>query len=164
MGRWSTVRLIEGLDPETDDWRIYRLHAQQEFPWDVTRALELALFRTYAVPSIGGLLDSTGELRTRTQRRYDDTALLLAEVLENGLDSGTSAGAATSTTASSAAGWRSRTGRRPSRGVRLLRRLRGAARRGTRPGTPSSSSGRAESPADRGGYQRSWTCSRIRSS
>src|SRR3954453_22411471 len=87
MARWSTLRLIEVLDPETDYWRIYRLHAQQEFPWDVTRALELALYRTYAVPSIGGLLDRTGEFRTRTQKRYDDTALRLAEVLENGLDS-----------------------------------------------------------------------------
>ena len=81
------MRLIEALDPETDYWRIYRLHAQQEFPWDVTRALELALYRTYAVPSIGGLLDRTGEFRTRTQKRYDDTALLLGEVLEHGLDS-----------------------------------------------------------------------------
>jgi hypothetical protein len=87
MGRWSTVRLMEALDPETDYWRIYRLHAQQEFPWDITRALELALYRTFAVPSIGGLLDRTGEFRTRTQKRYDDTALLLGEVLEHGLDS-----------------------------------------------------------------------------
>jgi len=87
MGRWSTLQLIEALDPETDYWRIYRLHAQQEFPWDVTRALELALYRTYAVPSIGGLLDRTGEFRRRAQKRYDDTALLLGEALENGLDS-----------------------------------------------------------------------------
>jgi hypothetical protein len=87
MGRWSTLGLIRALDPETDFWRIYRLHAQQEFPWDVTRALELALYRTYAVPSIGGLLDRTGEFRTRTQKRYDDTALLLGEVLEHGFDS-----------------------------------------------------------------------------
>src|SRR3954453_6814251 len=87
MGRWSTLRLIEALDPETDYWRIYCLHSLQEFPWDVTRALELALYRTYAVPSIGGLLDRTGEFRRRTQKRYDDTALLLGEVLENGLDS-----------------------------------------------------------------------------
>src|SRR4051812_50044023 len=84
MRRWSTVRLIEALDPETDYWRIYRLHAQQEFPWDVTRALELALYRTFAVPSIGGLLDRTGEFRTRTQKRYDDPALLAGEELEQG--------------------------------------------------------------------------------
>ena len=86
MGRYSTLRLIEALDPETQFWRIYRLHALQEFPWDVTRALELALYRTYAVPSIGELLDRTGEFRERTQKRYDDTALLLGEVLEHGFD------------------------------------------------------------------------------
>ena len=32
-----------------------------EFPWDVTQALGLALYRTYAVPSIGELLSATGE-------------------------------------------------------------------------------------------------------
>ncbi len=87
MGRWATRGLIETLDPEREWERIYRLHALQEFPWDVTRALELALYRTYAVPSIGGLLDRTGEFRLRTQKRYDDTALLLGEVLEHGPDS-----------------------------------------------------------------------------
>src|SRR5918912_3585755 len=87
MGRYDTLRPIEALDPETEYWRIYRMHALHEFPWDVTRALELALYRTYAVPSIGDLLDRTGEFRTRTQKRYDDTALLLGEVLEHGFDS-----------------------------------------------------------------------------
>jgi hypothetical protein len=87
VGRYDTLRLIESLDPETEYWRIYRLHALHEFPWDVTRALELALYRTYAVGTIGGLLDRSGEFRTRPQRRYDDTALLLGEVLEHGPDS-----------------------------------------------------------------------------
>lgn len=86
-GRYDTLRLITSLDPEVEYWRIYRLHALQEFPWDVTRALELALYRTYAVAAIGELLDRTGEFRTRTQRRYDDTALLLGEVLEHGFES-----------------------------------------------------------------------------
>jgi hypothetical protein len=87
MGRYDTLHLIESLDPETEYWRIHRLHALHEFPWDVTRALELALYRTYAVPTIGELLDRTGEFRSRTQKRYDDTGLLLGEVLEHGFDS-----------------------------------------------------------------------------
>ena len=87
MGRYDTLRLIQSLDPETEFWRIHRLHALREFPWDVTRALELALYRTYAMSTIGELLDRTGEFRTRAQRRYDDTALLLGEVLEHGFDS-----------------------------------------------------------------------------
>jgi hypothetical protein len=85
--RYHTLRLIESLDPETEYWRIHRLHALHEFPWDLARALELALYRTYASSTIGELLDGTGEFRTRTQRRYDDTALLLGEVLEHGFDS-----------------------------------------------------------------------------
>jgi hypothetical protein len=51
------------------------------------RALEFALFRTYCVPSISRLLSATGEFRTRPQKRYDDTALLMGELLEHGYDS-----------------------------------------------------------------------------
>jgi len=80
---WSTV--IEGLDPYTDHEQISRILVHHEFPWDITQALSFALFRTYAVPSIGRLLFETGEFTTRTQKRYDDTALLLDEVTEHGL-------------------------------------------------------------------------------
>ncbi len=58
-----------------------------DFPWDINKALEFALLRTYAVPSISGLLARTGEFEHRTAKRYDDTALLIREVLRNGLDS-----------------------------------------------------------------------------
>jgi hypothetical protein len=85
--RYAVRDLVLTLDPVRDHWRIYRLMAQVDFPWDVTRALELALYRTFAVPSIAKILDDSGEFRLRPQKRYDDTALLLAEVLENGYDS-----------------------------------------------------------------------------
>lgn len=39
------------------------------------------------MPSIGGLLDATQEFAQRPQKRYDDTSLLLAEAMEQGLDS-----------------------------------------------------------------------------
>ena len=58
-----------------------------EFPWDMNQALSFALFRTYAVPTIGALLARTGELTERTQKRYDDTGLILTAIGENGLDS-----------------------------------------------------------------------------
>nr|WP_277925010.1 oxygenase MpaB family protein [Microbacterium ureisolvens] len=45
------------------------------------------MFRTYAVPSIGRLLDETGEFARRAQRRYDDTSLLLEVPLLDGFDS-----------------------------------------------------------------------------
>ncbi|WP_250404621.1 oxygenase MpaB family protein [Streptomyces cellostaticus] len=75
------------MDPVADAHEIYRLSTAFEFPWDYTRALELALYRTYAVPSIGRLLARTGELTERTQKRYDDTALLLDTVVEHGFAS-----------------------------------------------------------------------------
>jgi hypothetical protein len=83
--RWR--RAILELDPVRDHEEIYRISAGYEFPWDYTRALELALFRTYCVPSISALLDATGEFRDRAQQRYDDTALLMAELAANGYDS-----------------------------------------------------------------------------
>ena len=67
--------------------RSARLLYAYEFSWDIERALELALFRTYAVPSISGLLAKTGEFEHRPRKRYDDTELILAEAIEHGLDS-----------------------------------------------------------------------------
>lgn len=58
-----------------------------EFRWDMTRALEVALYRTYCVPSISALLDRTGEIYRRTQKRYDDTALIVAEISKWGYES-----------------------------------------------------------------------------
>ncbi|NED84559.1 DUF2236 domain-containing protein [Streptomyces sp. SID11233] len=87
MKRYDRLRDIQRLDPERDFLEIYRITATYEFPWDITRALELALYRTYAVPSIGRLLAETAELTSRSQKRYDDTALLLDAVVEHGFDS-----------------------------------------------------------------------------
>ncbi|MEV0445253.1 oxygenase MpaB family protein [Streptomyces spectabilis] len=87
MKRYERLQQIRCLDPEKDYLEIYRLSATYEFPWDHARALELALYRTYAVPSIGALLAETAEFSTRTQKRYDDTALLLDAIVEHGFDS-----------------------------------------------------------------------------
>lgn len=70
-------RIDDSLDPERDYLEIVRNLAMHEFPWDINQALSFALFRTYAVPGIGRLLDATGEFTGRVQQRYDDTALLL---------------------------------------------------------------------------------------
>ena len=87
MREFRLLNEIRRLDPERDCQRIVHLDACFEFPWDTTRALELALFRTFAVPSIGGLLDSTGEFPQRAQKRYDDTDLLISSFCEAGYDS-----------------------------------------------------------------------------
>ncbi|MEE1790270.1 oxygenase MpaB family protein [Streptomyces sp. BE308] len=84
--RYDRLKEIQRLDPERDFLEIYRLTVTYEFPWDITRALELALYRTYAIPSIGRLLAETAELTERSQKRYDDTALLLDSVVEHGFD------------------------------------------------------------------------------
>ncbi|MEU4035633.1 oxygenase MpaB family protein [Streptomyces collinus] len=84
MKRFERLELIRRLDPVADAVEIYRLSVALEFPWDYARALELALYRTYAVPAIGRLLARTAELTERTQKRYDDTVLLLDAVVEHG--------------------------------------------------------------------------------
>lgn len=87
MSRYELRDRIAGLDPERDHLEIYQLSAGREFPWDYTRALEFALFRTYCVPSISTLLAATGEFEKRPQKRYDDTLLLMAEIAAHGYDS-----------------------------------------------------------------------------
>jgi hypothetical protein len=58
-----------------------------DFPWDMTRSLEMALFRTYCSPRISGLLASTGEFERCPQKRYDDTDIIVSELMEWGYDS-----------------------------------------------------------------------------
>ncbi|GAA3857596.1 oxygenase MpaB family protein [Saccharothrix violaceirubra] len=85
--RFANLRRIEALDPVTGHQEILRITAGYEFPWDYVKSLEFALFRTYCVPSISGLLARTREFERRPQRRYDDTALLMAELIDHGYDS-----------------------------------------------------------------------------
>jgi dephospho-CoA kinase len=61
--------------------------AGRAYPWDITRALELALLKTFCVPSISALLSRTGEFEQRPRKRYDDTGLMVAELLRHGPDS-----------------------------------------------------------------------------
>jgi hypothetical protein len=85
--RYYWARRSERLDPVRDSHEISLGVSAYDFPWDTLQALSFALFRTYAVPSIGGLLARTGEFTERVQKRYDDTGLLLEEVVRNGFDS-----------------------------------------------------------------------------
>src|SRR4051794_17601962 len=86
MRRDHWKRRNDSLDPATDYVEIYRNLVMHEFPWDMNQALSFALFRTYAVPGIGRLLDRTGEFTSRVQKRYDDTALLLEPPTRLGFD------------------------------------------------------------------------------
>ncbi|MCW2847379.1 MAG: L-aspartate oxidase [Marmoricola sp.] len=85
--RHHWARRSEQLDPARDSHEISLHVSAYDFPWDNLQALSFALFRTYAVPSIGRLLDDTQEFTGRVQKRYDDTGLLLEEVQRHGLGS-----------------------------------------------------------------------------
>jgi hypothetical protein len=87
MSRYRILNEIRELDPEKDHQRIVFLSSCFDFPFDTTRALEFALFRTFCVPSIAALLDRTGEFRLRAQKRYDDTDIIVSELMEHGYDS-----------------------------------------------------------------------------
>lgn len=87
MGRFDVYHEIQQLDPQHDCQRIVYLVGAYEFPFTIQRSLEFALFRTFAVPSIARLLVETGEFASHGQKRYDDTALLVAEFSEYGYES-----------------------------------------------------------------------------
>lgn len=65
--------------------RIAKTIALEEFPWDIQRALEVALVRSFAVPAISSQLVATGRLINRTEERVDRTDKLLMEVLRCGV-------------------------------------------------------------------------------
>lgn len=75
---------IAGLHAERDCERIVFLLSAYEFPFDMTRALEIALFHTYGSRSVAGLLDRTRQFSDHGQKRYDDTNLLIAQFMECG--------------------------------------------------------------------------------
>ncbi len=83
--------MVEPTTPESPTPKqvevVCRELAGELFPWDTTRSLELALLKTFCVPSISGLLQRTGEFTHRPRKRYDDTGLMVAELLRWGPDS-----------------------------------------------------------------------------
>lgn len=70
-------RVVRNLHPEHDWLEISTIVFGLEFPWEVQRATELALFRTFAVPEIGTLLAQSGAFTSATQKRFSDTAIIL---------------------------------------------------------------------------------------
>ena len=88
MANSKILKKITSLHPKKDAWEIVRLTVFYEFPWDFNRALELALYKTFAVPSIVKILHNTKQFENDSQKRYDDTDLFLSEIIENGLGVG----------------------------------------------------------------------------
>lgn len=78
---------LPGSLPPQDSVAICHRLAGYDFPWELNRALELAVLRTFCVPRISHLLRQTGEFIQRPQKRYDDTSLILGNILKWGYDS-----------------------------------------------------------------------------
>lgn len=55
---------------------------QYEMPFLIEAAVNLGFFYTFAVPSISKLLVATQQFEKHGQKRYDDTEILLSELLE----------------------------------------------------------------------------------
>ncbi|CEP12946.1 hypothetical protein [Parasitella parasitica] len=55
---------------------------RKEFPFVGREGAELALFKTYTIPTISKLLAATGEFKNHCTRRAEDTELILLELTE----------------------------------------------------------------------------------
>lgn len=77
---------IQRLDALQDCQRIAHLLYCYEFSFDFTRALELALFKSYSSQRVSRLLNKTQQFERFGQKRIDDTALLIALFIEHGWD------------------------------------------------------------------------------
>nr|WP_030502710.1 oxygenase MpaB family protein [Micromonospora purpureochromogenes] len=84
--RYANLARIRTLDPERDWLEIYQTMLRLEFPWDMKLGLNLAFNRSFSIPAIAAVHTATGELTERTQKRIDDTGLLMYEMVLNGFD------------------------------------------------------------------------------
>ncbi|MEH0981386.1 oxygenase MpaB family protein [Micromonospora sp. CPCC 205556] len=84
--RYANLTRTRALDPERDYLAIYQTMLRYEFPWDMKLGLNLAFNRSFSIPAIAAVHTATGELTERTQKRLDDTGLLMYEMVLNGFD------------------------------------------------------------------------------
>ncbi|MEU3455366.1 oxygenase MpaB family protein [Micromonospora sp. NPDC006766] len=84
--RYANLAHIRALDPEREYLAIYQTMLRYEFPWDMKLGLNLAFNRSFSIPSIAAVHTATGELTERTQKRIDDTGLLMYEMVLNGFE------------------------------------------------------------------------------
>ncbi|MEU4383225.1 oxygenase MpaB family protein [Micromonospora echinofusca] len=85
-GRYGNLTRTRAMDPEHDYLVIYQTMLRYEFPWDMKLGLNLAFNRSFSIPAIAAVHTTTGELTERTQKRIDDTGLLMYEMVLNGFE------------------------------------------------------------------------------
>jgi len=82
----DNVRRIAKLDPVTDYLAIYQNMALYDFADDMRYGLNMAFYRTFAVPRIATLLGHTGEVQREPAKRSYDTALVMYELIAAGFE------------------------------------------------------------------------------
>ncbi|WP_217400547.1 oxygenase MpaB family protein [Catellatospora tritici] len=82
----TSARTSPPQETPVDQHAVYRHLALREFGADLRLGLNLAFYRTFAVPAIARLLLDTGELTERTRKRADDTGLFMYELIAHGPD------------------------------------------------------------------------------
>lgn len=86
--RYRRLRLISSMDSVRDAVALSKIAQFVEFPIISKKAVEFALFKSFAIPSISKLLAETRQFSPETiVKRYDDTSVLIQEFLLNHVDS-----------------------------------------------------------------------------
>jgi hypothetical protein len=75
---------IAALDPVADAAALYRFTALYEFPFELRYGLNLAFYRTFAIPRIAEVLAASGQIAREPQKRAHDTGLFMYELIEAG--------------------------------------------------------------------------------
>jgi hypothetical protein len=70
---------------ERDHEAIMRHLVGVAFPWDFQRSLiDLVFMKGLAAPRIAGLINANGYIQAKTQKRYDDTSIMMIEIVKHG--------------------------------------------------------------------------------
>jgi hypothetical protein len=86
--RRKRLHLISSLDPVGDALAVCRMTYFVEFPLLSKKALEFALFKTFAIPTISKVLAATRQFSPpNVTKRYDDTHIIVEELLLSHVDS-----------------------------------------------------------------------------
>lgn len=84
--RIARLGRIRAADPGRDYPALYRDTVLLDFWSEMRLGFNLGFYRTFTIPAIAELLVQTGEITGRTRKRAEDTALVILEMVANGLN------------------------------------------------------------------------------
>lgn len=79
-------RLLGALDPRKDTQAINVHTLYVEFPFLIRRSLEFGIFRGFGIPEISRVLQKGGHFACNASKRYDNTDILMQEMLHHHVD------------------------------------------------------------------------------